>query len=400
MTLLDTHHFETARQLRTVAWGEKRTLRPKMMLSVADTTAAPDTRNALGNSLPCPGMRSPFGNGRGTRALTAALMTLALLGCSPDSAVSGPDATAGETLADAWPDSADVLDAILDTPHDLIDAGDLPDLPDSDLALPDGAPADVMPVDAAVDTAVDTAWPDDVVLTGAYADLEGLQGPALSHALCEMVRVGYKSLSYDQARIELFQVVEAYDGDVHEIYTGAWLPQNLSQLNTEHTWPQSLGATGAAKSDLHHLMPSLADFNSARGNLPYGKVKYVNWPNAFLGDVDCKDHWPGNPNGCFSFRGKDANGVQLFEPRDAHKGNAARALFYFAIRWGSTDCKPKSFSDLDPAHPAVTLATLKAWNFLDPPDDAERDRNDRIEKLQKTRNPFIDHPELVDRVGF
>jgi deoxyribonuclease-1 len=351
-------------------------------------------------SLPSPGIHSRFWPRGGRGALTATLIAWSLLGCAPDGTVPGPEASTAETSADAWLDGSDALDAPLDAPQDLVDASDLPDMPDSDLALPDGATADVMPVDVTADTAVDTTWPDDVALTGAYADLEGLQGPALSHALCEMVRVGYKSLSYDQARIELFQVVEAYDGDVHEIYTGAWLPQNLSQLNTEHTWPQSLGATGAAKSDLHHLMPALADFNSARGNLPYGKVKYVNWPNSPMGNASCTDHWPGNPGGCFSFRGKDASGVQLFEPRDAHKGNAARALFYFAVRWGSTDCKPRPFSDLDPAHPAVTVATLKVWNFLDPPDDAERDRNDRIEKLQKTRNPFIDHPELVDHVGF
>lgn len=45
------------------------------------------------------------------------------------------------------------------------------------------------------------------------------------------------------------------------------------------------------------------------------------------------------------------------------------------------------------------LTTLLDWHELDPPDLAEQERNDLIyEDYQNNRNPFIDHPELVDQL--
>ena len=41
---------------------------------------------------------------------------------------------------------------------------------------------------------------------------------------------------------------------------------------------------------------------------------------------------------------------------------------------------------------------LRTWHFDDPPDKAEVKRNSLIELAQGNRNPFIDHPEIVDHV--
>ena len=38
---------------------------------------------------------------------------------------------------------------------------------------------------------------------------------------------------------------------------------------------------------------------------------------------------------------------------------------------------------------------LTAWHCADPVDEAEKVRNDRIEKIQGNRNPFIDNPGLI-----
>ena len=97
---------------------------------------------------------------------------------------------------------------------------------------------------------------------------------------------------------------------------GGKLPNNAT-MNVEHTWPQSKGATGQAKSDLHHLFPTDSKANSTRGSFPFGEVVTVKWTQ----------------DG--SKFGLDANGNQVFEPPDEHKGNVARALMYFATEYSN-----------------------------------------------------------------
>lgn len=238
----------------------------------------------------------------------------------------------------------------------------------------------------------------EVVYDGIYEGLGHLTGQTLVYELCHLVKDSYNGVSYDKAGDLLVDFVDSYSGKVEELYTGDLVPGG-NGLNTEHTWPQSKGAVGEAKSDMFHLFPTWPNYNSARGNIPYGKVVWPDWPSSSFPSGGCADHFVGHPEGCDSIRGDDAHGVPVFEPRDAVKGDVARAIFYFSVRYGS-GCKVKPLSVFDPAHPAVTEAILKEWNALDPPDDHERERNDRIEQWQNVRNPFIDHPEFADRVSF
>jgi deoxyribonuclease-1 len=46
-----------------------------------------------------------------------------------------------------------------------------------------------------------------------------------------------------------------------------------------------------------------------------------------------------------------------------------------------------------------TLEILKSWNKEDPPSQQEIMRNDRIEKIQGNRNPYIDDPTLGDKLS-
>lgn len=75
---------------------------------------------------------------------------------------------------------------------------------------------------------------------------------------------------------------------------------------------------------------------------------------------------------------------QTFEPSDHAKGDVARAILYLY----ETYKIPLTGS----------LSTLQEWNKLDPPDEFEKTRNQRIAKIQGNSNPFIDNPSLADQV--
>lgn len=253
---------------------------------------------------------------------------------------------------------------------------------------------------ADVEAHVPDAFAQNMPFTGKYAGVEGLSGEALVLSLCELVTQGYKSTSYTAARQVVFQQTDNHGGQVLGVYDGFWHEPTHSEVNIEHTWPQSKRASALpAKSDLHHLFPVQANFNSARSNLAFGEVVLRAWPSTLQGDPNCTDAMPGNADGCYSIKGKDAFGIEVFEPRDGQKGDAARAVFYFSIRYG-TGCKVKPLSIFDPDHPVTSESVLKKWNLHDPPSDHERQRNDVIETVEGVRNPFIDHPELVELISF
>lgn len=68
------------------------------------------------------------------------------------------------------------------------------------------------------------------------------------------------------------------------------------------------------------------------------------------------------------------------------RGNMARAYLYMSYQYKIPIKK-------------IREDMLREWHFNDPPDEWEEQRNDRIETIQGNRNPFIDHPEWVERVG-
>ena len=78
---------------------------------------------------------------------------------------------------------------------------------------------------------------------------------------------------------------------------------------------------------------------------------------------------------------------RLVEPRPAVRGEIARAMFYMQQEYGVKIFRRQA-------------ELLRRWHRRDPPDAMERIRNDRIERLQGNRNPFIDRPELVQRLQF
>ncbi len=146
-------------------------------------------------------------------------------------------------------------------------------------------------------------------------------------------------------------------------------------LNAEHTWPQSRFnpsfPSDIQKSDMHHLYPADSHLNSVRGNHEFGEVT--------------KDRMGFDCQTSARFGTNSKNEI-VFEPPQNHKGNVARALFYFSVRY-------------DLPIRADEESALRKWNKEDPVDAEELDRNEKIMTLQGDRNPFVDFPELVDRVN-
>ncbi|MCB1828930.1 MAG: endonuclease [Chromatiaceae bacterium] len=157
------------------------------------------------------------------------------------------------------------------------------------------------------------------------------------------------------------------------------------EINIEHVYPMSwaMRAVGCynrdecrrtsrrfnqIESDMHNFYPARKDINKIRGSYPFGVIK---GEARSFGQCD------------FEIDARQ----RIVEPPPASRGNIARAMFHMKESYGL-----KIF-------PQQGLM-LQRWNREDPPNDEELRRNNVIEKLQGTRNRFIDEPRLAEKLRF
>lgn len=209
---------------------------------------------------------------------------------------------------------------------------------------------------------------------GWRAATQGVNDPALLRAAIEGLVQAQTCTAYDRARDFMFLVLDNRQGYAECVYTGTRVTingavPNSNIMNTEHTWPQSQGASAVPeKCDLHHLYPTDSAANGQRGSLPFADVvSGVGWSQGG------------------SERGNDSGGRQVFEPRAAHKGNVARSMLYMHTHYGL-------------ALGQGDLAVYKAWHLQDPVDQAELQRSLVIGAEQGAPNPFVVCPDLVSRM--
>lgn len=159
-----------------------------------------------------------------------------------------------------------------------------------------------------------------------------------------------------------------------------WTATGYSREHTyAHSWMPTFDATALPEySDQHNLYPTnLLQANTPRSNLPMGIVT-------------------GNIN--FSYLegkvGQGANGQLVYEPRESHKGNVARAMFYMCVAYnGISGNNWKLPSGQD-------QMILKNWHFADVPDNYEIARHELMFANQGNRNPFIDSANFVCYIDF
>ncbi len=160
-----------------------------------------------------------------------------------------------------------------------------------------------------------------------------------------------------------------------------WMKAGYSREHTfAHSWMPSYPADNPPLreySDLHNLYPTNLDkANTVRNNFPLGEVS----GKVLYTYLEGKLGYSGNQI--------------VYEPRDPHKGNAARAMMYMSIVYNNEGSENWSFPNFQEQE------VLKKWHFQDPPDNYEIARQEYIYYLQGNRNPFIDHPEYACYIDF
>jgi endonuclease I len=237
--------------------------------------------------------------------------------------------------------------------------------------------------------------------SGYYNSVSGLSGAALKdglHTILHSTHTTQFSYTAVTDKLKITDEDPNNSNNVIEIYTGWSVPKSsyggdVTDWNKEHTWSKShgdFGDTAPAGTDIHHLRPCDATVNSAKNNrcFDYGSTSYTDAspPSGYTGDTGCK------------------TATDIWEPRDADKGDVARMIFYMAVRYDGGDTSYDlelvdyipSGSSSEPIY--GKLSTLLSWHASDPPDAWEALRNNRIQSQQGNRNPFIDHPEYVSSI--
>lgn len=180
-----------------------------------------------------------------------------------------------------------------------------------------------------------------------------------------------------------------YTGE-RKVFSGSfdWTATGYSR---EHTMPHSWMKTWPADNpeeeeyaDQHNLYPTnLAEANSPRSNVPLGEVTGAVLDTYLDGTL-----------------GRDDNNELVYEPKDSHKGNAARSILYMITAyngisgsWGLDDLTSSQANYQD-------IELLKQWHFNDAPDSYEIGRHEYIADLQGNRNPYIDSMDFACYVDF
>ncbi len=212
--------------------------------------------------------------------------------------------------------------------------------------------------------------------------------PDLIESQCSGSCYRHTSVGYDQARRIMFgeldvqrdakgtHVVDVYCGKKFYFTSVDEIARMSEVVNIEHTWPQSRFNSQypreVQKADMHHLYPSDSRANAVRGNSPFG----------FVMQLDDRS----GADGCGGSRLGFVDSREVYTPPVPHRGNVARALFYFSMHYGL----PIS---------AQEERVLRQWHANDPVDANEVRRHELIARYQKVRNPFVDHPQIVDMVS-
>ncbi len=230
-----------------------------------------------------------------------------------------------------------------------------------------------------------------------YPDnLEGRNKEDLKTALHKLIKVHTRIEYGSKGTWVVFRESDVRDdGSIWDMYSDVrrFFPSSGAHrdMNIEHSVPKSWWGddypyTVDASFDLHHLVPSDADANSAKSNYALGEVQGT----------------PKFDNGVSKVGKATGYSHNVFEPANEYKGDFARMYMYFVTcyqdyTWVSSG--PIMFTT--GAYPTLNEYSrnlLLKWHRQDPVSTKEILRNNAVYNHQHNRNPFIDYPHLAEHI--
>ena len=248
-------------------------------------------------------------------------------------------------------------------------------------------------------------WVITGLVTVAQANAQlfpGLVGENLVQAIQDnytpaqlLTETQVKDTLYAKVFIQGDSVHCIYSDLAHDLPSGVdpsqWIYESgteVNSMNLEHGWPQAKGASEGkpGNRNMHHLFPSRTAINGDRGDLPFGEIADNTTQKWYHMGIETSMKPTSNIDVYSEFK------TGLFEPREAVKGDIARAMFYFwtIYRDDAVQADPLFFD--------LMKDNLCLWHEEDPADSFEVLRTQRIASYQDGKeNPFIIDCSLAKR---
>lgn len=229
-----------------------------------------------------------------------------------------------------------------------------------------------------------------------YNSINGLADRDLKNALHRLIYNHTEVKSY-QALPEYFRTTDRYPGTDYwwDMYSDMEVDMYITfgkYMNREHCFPKSWwggSQSTPAYVDLFHLYPSEAAANQAKSNYPLGEVVTTTFDNGVV-------------KVGYATTGQGGGSSRVFEPNEEYIGDFARTYFYVVTCYQNLTWDKKNMYMLEqndyPTLKPWAIDLLLKWHRADPVSEKEENRNDAVYGFQGNRNPFIDHPELVEYI--
>ena len=230
---------------------------------------------------------------------------------------------------------------------------------------------------------------------GYYATLEGKAGNALQQAITDLIADPETTRAHTYA--DVIEILKEADqnpknnNEVWMLYTEKSRPKLDFQLNSdsfekwnrEHVFPRSRGGFYGIEWD------EVSDGKEIYMTTSADSVRHGNSDAHALRVTDSRENSRRNNKNYGEYTGPSVNDKSFY-------GDVARSAFFIALRYTGLEVVngfPNAYQGK-----LGDLQTLLQWHRADPPDDFEMHRNNVVYTWQYNRNPFIDHPELVEYI--